>query len=310
MGIEVKVNPDLYPFESHWLERGGLRYHYVDEGTGSPVVCVHGNPTWSFYYRELIKALRGSHRIIAPDHIGCGLSDKPGEDAYEYVLERRVADLEALLDTLDLRNITLVVHDWGGMIGLTAALRQRERIARVVVLNTAAFMLPLGKRLPWQLWLIRRMPLVPKLLVQGLNVFARGAAHMAACRPLAPAVRAGLLAPYDTWQNRRATLRFVQDIPLKSGDRSYELAKWTQEHLHELADIPMLICWGMRDFVFDAEFLAEWRRRFPDADAHMFADAGHYVLEDARDEVIGLVRDFLAKTSTDTRDEAHTETAV
>ncbi len=146
----------LYPFTPHYIEIGGRsaatgassgaghRMHYVDEGQGDPVLMVHGNPSWSFYYRDLISALRASHRVIAPDHIGCGRSDKPNDDRYDYTLSTRVADLGTLIDSLDLRAITLVVHDWGGMIGMAWAVQNRDRIARLVVMNSAAFPLPLG----------------------------------------------------------------------------------------------------------------------------------------------------------------------
>src|SRR5262245_40625611 len=161
------VPDELYPFRSHFLDRSGVRMHYLDEGSGPPVVMVHGNPTWSFYFRNLVQALRDDYRTVVPDHIGCGLSDKPGDDRYEYTLDRRVADLEALLDSLGLTsNLTLVLHDWGGMIGMAFASRHPERIRRLVILNTAAFLLPAGKRLPRSLWLVRNTPLGP-LLVRG-----------------------------------------------------------------------------------------------------------------------------------------------
>lgn len=258
-----------------------------------PAVLVHGNPTWSFYFRELIKALRGDHRCVALDHIGCGLSDKPGDDGYDYVLKQHVDDLEALLNHLGVeRDVTLVLHDWGGMIGLAWALRRPERIVRIVLFNTAAFLLPRAKPLPWRLRLVRRGPLGP-LLVRGLNGFVRGAICMAARRRMPPDVRAAYLGPYNSWRNRIATLRFVQDIPLGPSDRSFEAAKRVDENLHRFADLPMLICWGERDFVFDRHFLDEWRRRFPDATVHTFADAGHYVLEDAADQIVPLVGAFL-----------------
>lgn len=310
----------LYPFESRFHDVGGLRMHYVDEGAGDPVVMVHGNPTWSFYWRELIKALRGTHRCIAMDHIGCGLSDKPNDELliangelktrapthsnirnsqlvirnYEYRLERRVEDLESLLDHLNIKgNVTLVVHDWGGMIGLTAALRRPERIARIVVMNTAAFLMPEGDALPLRLWLLHDNPLAP-VLVQGFNAFAWGATRMAVTRPLPGDVRDAYLMPYDSWHNRLATLRFVQDIPLEPSHPSYALAKWTDDNLHRLSHVPMLICWGLRDFVFDATFLNEWRRRFPKAEVHAFEDAGHYVMEDAQPVVASEVTHFLS----------------
>ena len=286
----------LYPFESRYLDRGGVRYHYLDEGAGEPVVMVHGNPTWSFYFRELVRGLRDSYRCVVLDHIGCGLSDKPGDRRYEYVLERRVDDLEALLDHLGLdRRVTLVLHDWGGMIGIACALRRPKRIARLVVMNTAAFLLPASKSLPWRLWALHGRNPLASLLVRGLNLFAWGATFMATAKGLPREVRKGLTAPYDSWANRIATLRFVQDIPLRPKDRSYAPAKWVDDHLHVLADRPMLICWGERDFVFDSHFLDEWRRRFPKAEVRTFPGAGHYVLEDASEEIVALVKDFLAR---------------
>ncbi|HKQ48326.1 MAG TPA: fatty acid CoA ligase family protein [Phycisphaerae bacterium] len=284
----------LYPFASHYLQLGALRYHYLDEGTGEPVVMVHGNPTWSFYFRRLVLALRGEYRCIVPDHIGCGLSDKPGDDAYDYRLARRVDDLERLLDHLGLdRGVTLVLHDWGGMIGMACALRKPKRIARLVILNTAAFLLPSSKRFPLRLRLIRSGGPLAVLAVRGLNLFARSATTMATARGLSQDIRDGLIAPYDSWQNRIATLRFVQDIPLRPGDPSYNTVRHVDENLHRFARVPTQICWGMKDFVFDAHFLTEWRRRFPHAEVHEFPDTGHYVLEDAGDRIVPLVKKFL-----------------
>ena len=301
---------ELYPFESHYLDRGPLRYHYLDEGRGEPVVMVHGNPTWSFYFRELILALRGGYRCIAPDHIGCGLSDKPGDDLYSYRLKSRVDDLDALMEHLNLeKNVTLVLHDWGGMIGMAWALRRPERIKRLIVMNSAAFLLPQvsasgsnrrgapTKRLPWRLRLLHGGGPLASLAVRGLNLFSRAAASMATKKGLAPEVRAGLMAPYDSWNNRIATLRFVEDIPLSPSHPSYALAKSVDDNLCRLSDVPMLICWGEGDFVFDADFLDQWRQRFPKAEVHSFADAGHYVLEDAGEEISELVRSFLSRHS-------------
>ncbi|MFN3428540.1 MAG: alpha/beta fold hydrolase [Candidatus Sericytochromatia bacterium] len=284
----------MYPFEGKTLDRGGLRYHYLDEGQGDPVVMLHGNPSWSFYYRNLVMALKDGHRCIVPDHIGMGLSDKPGDDRYTYTLESRVDDLEALLDHLGLTdNLTLVVHDWGGMIGFAFASRHPERIKRLVVLNTSAFLLPETKPFPLPLWMARDTAL-GAWLVRGVNAFA-GAASFVGCteHPMPTELRNAYIAPYDNWDNRIATLRFVQDIPLKPGDRAYDLVKSVQDGLERFAGIPMLICWGDKDFVFDHHFLAEWERRFPNAEVHRFPKAGHYVLEDARESVIPLIREFL-----------------
>jgi len=294
--IDISRFRHLYPFKSHYMEINGFNYHFLDEGTGDPVVMIHGNPTWSFYFRNLIKGLSKEFRTIVPDHIGCGLSDKPDIDRYDYRLENRVNDLEDLLDYLDIKKkITLVLHDWGGMIGMAYALRHPERIHRFVIMNTAAFLPPNGKKLPLRLRLVRNIKPFATLTVLGFNLFAYGALFMAPYKKLPKDVKLGLTAPYNSWNHRIATLKFVQDIPVREDDPSYSRVKFVDDNLYKLIRIPMLICWGQHDFVFDAAFLSEWRRRFPKAEVHTFPDGGHYVLEDAADRIVPLVKDFLKK---------------
>ncbi|MBX3396661.1 MAG: alpha/beta fold hydrolase [Phycisphaerae bacterium] len=293
----------LYPFESHYIDRAGLRYHYLDEYTGSgdrrnapTVVMVHGNPTWSFYFREIVKALRPTHRCIVPDHIGCGLSDKPPQSIYDYRLARRIDDLEALLDHLLIEeDVTIFVHDWGGMIGMGAALRNPDRIARLIITNTAAFLPADGFELPWMLKLLHRDTPFAKWAAQGLNLFARGAAWTASARGLPTDVKRGLIAPYNTYDNRLATRLFVQDIPLTPDHPSYAAAKWIDENLQRLANRPTLILWGLQDYVFDARFLEEWMRRFPAAEVHAWEDVGHYLLEDVAERIRDVVTQFALK---------------
>jgi haloalkane dehalogenase len=257
---------------------------------------VHGNPTWSFHFRRLVEALGPSHRAIVPDHIGCGLSDKPDDSNYLYTLESRVDDLEALLAHLDVdRDVSLVLHDWGGMIGMAYAARHPERIARIVVMNTAAFHMPKSKTLPRALWFCRDT-LLGALAVRGLNAFAKGTARIGCTRyPLARDVRRAYVEPYDSWDHRIAIHRFVQDIPLRAGDRSFELVSWVQDRLPELAEVPMLIAWGMKDFVFDHHFLGEWIRRFPRAEVLRFEESGHYVLEDESERLVPAIAAFVGR---------------
>ncbi|WP_435019724.1 alpha/beta fold hydrolase [Tundrisphaera sp. TA3] len=274
---------------------GGLKLRYLDEGSGDPVVMVHGNPTWSFYFRGLVEALSPTHRTIVPDHIGCGRSDKPGDDRYDYTLKSRVDDLEALLDHLGVdRGITLIVHDWGGMIGMAYAARHPGRIARLVILNTAGFPLPVRKSFPLPLWICRNTP-VGAALVRGGNAFCRIAARVCAKKkPLSAEAREAYMAPYDSWDNRIAVLRFVQDIPLSPDDRAYPIVQGVAEKLPAFKDTPMLIGWGLKDFVFDRHFLDEWVRRFPNAEVHRFEDSGHYILEDRGEELTAAILRFLA----------------
>ncbi len=270
--------------------------HYLDEGPASaqPVVMVHGNPTWSFYYRELVTALREQHRCLVPDHIGMGLSDRPGDQDYRYTLKTRVRDLGEWLDRVEPeRPVDLVVHDWGGAIGMAWAVAHPERVRRMMLLNTWAFPIPPGVRLPRSLALARTR--VGALLIQRFNAFAGLAVRVATAQRLDRAVARGLVAPYRGAPERRlATLRFVQDIPLSDSDPAQAVLAETERGLTRLSDKPVLICWGGRDFVFDDRVLARWREIFPDARLEYLADAGHYVLEDAADRIVPSVRAFLA----------------
>ena len=281
----------LYPFEPHEMPVGGRRYHYLDEGQGPVLLLVHGNPTWSFYWRQMVKALRGKYWLIVPDHIGCGLSEKPAAGQYEFRLARRIEDLDQLVRRLGLEAVTLVAHDWGGAIGLGAALAQPERFARFVLLNTAAFR---SRRCPWRIR-VCRTPLLGRLGVQGLNLFARAAIRMAVCRHerITPAIRAGLLAPYDCWRHRLAIQEFVLDIPLTASHPSYATLARIEAGLARFRAQPVCLIWGMRDWCFTPEFLARFVEFFPQAEVHRLADAGHYVLEDACEEVVGRVEKFL-----------------
>jgi pimeloyl-ACP methyl ester carboxylesterase len=279
-----------YPFDRNYFEVGGQRMHYVDEGKGETLVFLHGNPTWSYYWRSLLKALRTRYRVIAPDHIGCGLSDKPQD--YEYRLDRHVANVTALLDHLAVKNVTLLLHDWGGAIGMGYAVKRPENVKRFVLFNTAAFT---SDDMPLRLSLCR-MPGFGKLAIQGLNAFAWGATRMATTKGLSRDVRAGYLKPYDTFKNRIATYRFVQDIPLTPKHPSWNRLREIEDGLTQFQDRPMKLLWGKQDFVFHVGFLNEWCKRFPDAESHIFEDAGHYVVEDAGDRILPLVEEFLERT--------------
>lgn len=281
----------LYPFESRFLDLGGIRYHYLDEGRGEPIVMLHGNPTWSFYYRRLILALRHNYRVIVPDHVGCGLSDKP--QTYGYTLEQHIANLEALMGALGLEKITLVMHDWGGPIGMGYAVRQPAKVRRLVIFNTAAFWLP---RIPWFLRLCR-LPILGSLVVRRLNLFAISALSVACRRSerMSKEIRGGYLAPYGSYADRVAILRFVQDIPVNARHRTYALLRSIEEGLKQFEGLPVLIIWGGRDPVFTDFFLESWKRRFPRAAVKRVAEAGHYVVEDAHELIIPWLDEFLEK---------------
>lgn len=274
------------------LEVGGQRIAYVDVGEGPPVVAVHGNPTWGFAFRTLVAGLIDRHRLVVPDHVGMGRSSRPDRDAYPHVLARRIADLEELVDrVVGDGPVSMVVHDWGGPIGLGWAVRHPERVGRILVLNTAAFPLPHGTPLP-RLLRVARSALGAAAIVAA-NSFVVGTVALGAHRRLPTDVARGYLAPYDSPARRTAIRAFVEDIPLAPGDASWDALCDVSDRLEVLDDGRVAICWGMRDPVFTAAILREWRRRLPSARVVELAHAGHLVLEDAAPEVLDVARRHL-----------------
>lgn len=269
--------------------------HYLDEGKGETVLMVHGNPSWSFYFREVVKALSPTHRCIVPDHIGMGLSDRPGDSRYLYTLKSRVDDLDTLMAAVAPKgSVALIVHDWGGMIGMSWAVRHPERIKAIVALNTGCFRLPPEKPLPGLLKLIRSavggMPIRASRFIRRWVLDA-----CTAKKRLAPEAADGYLSVCDGWNESRAIHRFVVDIPLSPGDPAWDMLVETESKLGAFKETPMLLPWGMKDWVFDETFLNGWISRFPKAEVKRYGDCGHFLLEDAPEAVVPLIRDFVGR---------------
>jgi haloalkane dehalogenase len=270
--------------------------HYLDELVAEPqaessetLLFVHGNPTWSFHWRELIRALRGRYRCVAPDHLGCGLSDLPTRSLR---MAHHVNHLAQFVETLELSNVTLVAQDWGGAIGLAAMLRFPERLQRIILLNTGAFPPPY---IPWRIR-VCRMPVLGRLAVQGGNLFSRAALRMALAKGRLPSdVEAGYLAPYCNWQRRQAVYDFVADIPASPSHPTWKDLEQLERNLPQLADRPIQLIWGMADWCFRPECLARFETIWPRAQIHRLAGVGHWVVEDACDEVIALINQFLGE---------------
>ena len=279
-----------YPFQPRFVEIQGHRLSYLDQGQGMPVVMVHGNPSWSYLYRNLVTHLQDRYRCIVPDHLGCGFSDKPQH--YPYQLHNHLDNLEELLDRLAIERCVVVVHDWGGAIGLGWAGRHPRRVAGLVALNTAAFR---ADRMPLRI-AVCRWPIVGEFLVRGLNGFAGAAVFMAVTKRMRPEVARGFLAPYDSWRNRVAIHRFVRDIPMDPKHPSWPTLVAVEQGLGNLCQVPMMLCWGGADFCFNDWFYHQWLKRFPQAEPHYYSNAGHYVLEDAIGEIAPLIDRFLDRT--------------
>lgn len=295
MSLTLKSLPpewsSLYPFQPNYKTLScGLAMNYLDEGKGHPVVMVHGNPTWSFFYRNAILKLRDDFRCIVPDHIGCGLSDKPQKD-YNFSLVQRISDLGELVDSLELDSFDLVVHDWGGAIGIGMALQRLERLRRIVILNTAAFA---DSRIPKRI-AVCRWPILGKLIVQGMNGFAGQAVKMAVHkRRLSSRVKSGFLYPYRTWNDRRAVYEFVKDIPMAKSHPSFGRLSEIEKGLPLLRNKPATLIWGGKDFCFNDHFLGRWKRFLPRATEIRYPLAGHYLLEDETEKICDAIEEFVS----------------
>lgn len=284
---------DRFDFEPHMLEVDGNHIHYVDEGPrdADPILCLHGNPTWSYYWRDLIRGMREKQRVIAPDHMGMGLSEKPHD--FPYCLESHVSVLEHLVQELDLKNITLVLHDWGGAIGMGMAMRHPERIKRIVITNTAAFTDgPAHASI-----MTAKIPGLGSMLVRTMGLFNAAAMQFCSTSGLSENDRHAYMAPYGNSADRIGVHEFVRDIPLSPTHPSFNFLAIVEAGLKQFAELPVQIIWGMKDWVFTPEFLRMWQERFPKARTHTIAHAGHLLMDDAGAEVLEVLREFLSETA-------------
>lgn len=276
-----------FDFESKFfVNQEGYKFHYIDEGKGEIILCLHGNPTWSYYYRNVIKDLSKKYRVIALDNIGCGLSSKPQE--YSYTLENHIHNAQEFINHLNLKNINLLVHDWGGAIGLGYATRNPENIAKIICLNTAAFT---DLHIPFRIAILR-VPRFGEWLIRSFNLFAWPATFMTTVKHLKKNIRKAYLLPYNNYKNRIATAKFVQDIPMQSTHSSYSTLKNIELKLKSL-NKPVLLLWGAKDWCFTRHFYCRFFDYFPQAKGVVYYHAGHYVLEDALDEILSEIKSFV-----------------
>lgn len=295
---------DLFPYESQTLRVGDHALRLVDVGPESPqadvtLLCVHGNPTWSFYYRRVIQRFSSRCRVVALDHLGCGRSEKPPASEFPYTMAAHRDNLIRVIDRLDLQNIVLLAHDWGGAIGLSAAHARRDRLRGIILLNTAAFPPPY---MPLRIAACR-WPVVGTPAVRGLNLFARAAVTMAMSRTrLSPEARRGLLAPYNNWDNRVAIDRFVHDIPLHQSHPTLITLRELEADLPDFAELPVQLIWGMKDWCFRPECLRRFQSVWPHASVKELPTTGHYVLEDSPHETLECMESFLEKLGMPSQD--------
>jgi haloalkane dehalogenase len=277
------VDPSEYPFTDHWLPcRDGV-IHYVDEGRGPEVLLLHGNPTWSYLYRNVIKELRADHRLVALDYPGFGMSKAPS--GYAFTPQEHAQTVEAFIESVDLKNFVLVVQDWGGPIGMSYAVRHKENLRGIVVMNSWAWPPSVPQRLfslvmggwPLGYWLQTRRNFFAKVIVP------RGIHHT---EKITESLRKAYTDPFPTLESRRPTWVFPRQIRKA---RSWLSALESQ--LSVLSDVPAKILWGRRDEPgFRPQEMARWQRYLKRHDVETLDDASHFVQEDRPDRVVAAIR--------------------
>ena len=280
------VDRELYPFGSHYVDVGPGRMHYVDEGAGPIVVLVHGTPTWSFLYRDVIRALARDHRVIAPDHLGFGLSDRPAE--WSYRPEDHARNLEVLIERLELRDVTLAVHDFGGPIGLSYALAHPANVRGLVLFNTWLWSLEgtPAERLSRVMssafghLLYTRFNISPRVLVK---------AAFGDKRKLTAAVHRHYIDAFPTAAERHAPWVLAREL---IGSSDWYESLW--QRVDVLAAKPALLLWGMKDPAFGPDALARWKQALPGARTIEFPESGHFVQEEAPAEAANEIARFVA----------------
>lgn len=266
-----------YPFGSHFYNTKLGKMHYLDEGEGDPIVFIHGNPSWSFQFRNVIKQLSKTHRCIAPDLIGFGLSDKPGD--WSYLPKEHAKIVDEFLESLDLHDITMVVGDWGGPIGLSYAIDHPDRIKNLVITNTWLW----SVKNDWYYQAFSKFVGGPigKILIDLRNFFARDIVRMASGKKPSKEVHNHYLKPLENKHERKGSWVFPGQVV-----GSWEWLDSLWDRRDAMKDKKILLVWGLRDIAFREKELKTWSKAFPNAKVVRFKDAGHFIAEEMPDQLV------------------------
>jgi len=279
-----------FPFKPNFKEINGFQMHYVDEGSGEPIVCLHGMPTWSYLYRNFIKLLSKNYRVIAPDQMGFGKSDVPQDKPY--LLKQHIDNLTKLLLSFDLKDITFIGQDWGGPVEFGFAVDHPERVKRFVIMNTAIGVMKEGTK-PWyydwekkgiyEKFFSNMKENIPKLFQ--MSVYNK--------EKITPTILKAYTTPFPNKESCIGAVAWPRDIPIGNSHPSTEAMLHIRQNLDILADIPKILIWGLRDIVFSKRMIEWWNKIYPGIETYEIENASHFLQEDAPDEITSLIEKFL-----------------
>ncbi len=276
-----------YPYKSNFIDIKGHRMHFVDEGVGEKtVICIHSGFGWSFFYRKLIRQLSSDCRVIAPDLIGYGLSEKPRD--FKYRIEDHIECIEELVEKLQLKNVTLVMHGWGSTFGCGYAIHHSENIRRLVIIDGVTFIVPLVLGF----WLLGRIYFLGFALTRLSNAFLKRFMNRHG-KDLDAATKANYLLPFDSFDNRIAVQKFIQDIPVSRWHSSWMTIVHIQRRLHMLEKLPVYIVWGRKSALFGKGVHSKWRKYLPHAKYSKFKDSNFFMLEDPESDAFNHVKNII-----------------
>ncbi|TXT57245.1 MAG: hypothetical protein BAJALOKI1v1_1830005 [Promethearchaeota archaeon] len=281
---------DTFPFTPYFERINGFNMHYVDEGEGEPIVCIHGMPTWSYLYRKFITQLSKEYRVIAPDQMGFGKSDVPQDK--QYIMEEHVDNLKTLLLRLNLSDITLIVQDWGGPIGFGFSVDYPERIKRLVIMNTSIGVMKEGKN-PWYQPLVEKG--IYKQFIMNIGGLLKGGIHNK--DKITDVMIKAYEAPFPSEEYYIGAFAWPKDIPIGDAHPSASIMTHVRKNLYKLDKKEKILIWGIKDPIFPKKLISWWKNIYPDIDIHKISNASHFLQEDVPDHIIALIKKFLKSTA-------------
>ena len=288
--LKNKTFDDSFPFEPHYMELNGFKMHYIDEGSGDPILCLHGMPTWGYLYRNFIEKLSKGFRVVVPDQMGFGKSDVP--ENKRYLMEEHVSNLKKFILKLDLRKITLIIQDWGGPIGFGFAVDYPERIKALVIMNTSVGVMKEGRK-PWYAPLEEK-GIYSEFIKNVSNLIKMGIYNK---DKITETLLKAYSAPFTKEGSYKGALAWPKDIPIGDSHPSAEIMRHVRNNLKNLKEKPKVLIWGMKDPIFPEKMISWWQKIYPNIEVHRIEEASHFLQEDAPDKIISIIQNFLRQVN-------------